>query len=99
MLFGKNIAASTIKINTLGVKLLRVEKVKNTDYLFAYINLQNFNGNSFVIQFNKGTEKFNYTYNLEKLIKEIDNITQADFIYMAMPDRFANGDKIGRAHV
>jgi glycosidase len=92
MLFGKNIAASTLKINTLGVKLLRVEKVENSDYLFAYVSLQNFKGNSFVIQFSKGTENFKYTYKLEKLIKDIDNITQADFIYMAMPDRFANGD-------
>ncbi len=92
MLFGKNIAASIVKVNTIGVKLLRVEKVENNDYIFAYITLQNFKGNTFEIEFSKGIEKFNYTYKLENLTKDIDNITQADFIYMAMPDRFANGD-------
>lgn len=49
MLFGKNIAASIVKVNTIGVKLLRVEKVENNDYIFAYITLQNFKGNTFEI--------------------------------------------------
>ncbi|MES2656331.1 MAG: alpha-amylase family glycosyl hydrolase [Bacteroidota bacterium] len=91
-LYGKDIASNSVKIINPKVKLVRIEKVESPDYLYVYVNLQHCNDTQFIIQFTKGTETFRYPYKLQKLSKDIDNITQADLIYLAMPDRFANGD-------
>lgn len=91
-LYGRDIALNSVKIINPKIKVVRIEKVENPDYLYVYINLQNCNDTQFVIQFTKGVETYRYPYKLQKLNKDIENITQADLIYLAMPDRFANGD-------
>lgn len=99
LLHGNNIGKASVDIQYPGVVLDSVHHVKNDRYLFldllitdeakpgkVPIHLQWKNGN-----------QFTYLFNLKKK-NEQDGITRAtgisskDFIYLLMPDRFANGD-------
>lgn len=100
MLHGNNIAASTITINYPGVKLAKVNKVENANYLFvdiiintsakpgtAYINVADNNGLINKIDFElKARRPGNGTLFAK-------GVNSADFIYLIMPDRFSNGDE------
>jgi glycosidase len=92
MLYGQNLSSYSVQLDNSKIKLSQVERVENPNYLFVYINLQSFTGNSFRILLNNKSNTYAYTYALKTVKKEVDHISQSDFIYLAMPDRFANGD-------
>ncbi len=91
---GNEIANSAVSINYPGVKLVNVQKVANPNYLF--INLQilsSAKSGTFPIKFSKKGEKtISYSYVLKDRKPQHRGVTNKDFIYLIMPDRFANGD-------
>ncbi|WP_231425965.1 glycoside hydrolase family 13 protein [Pedobacter sp. Leaf250] len=98
LVHGENIAASTISLSYPGVKLVKVNKVENPNYLFVDLEISSsVKAGTFPINFTvKGKKIFSYNYELknrDKTAGRIQGVTQKDFIYLLMPDRFSNGDK------
>lgn len=95
---GNKIAQRTVEINYPGVKLAKVNKVENPNYLFLDLSISpSAAAGTFAIQFTKsGSKALTYNYELKARNnpgKKEQGITNKDFIYLIMPDRFANGDK------
>jgi len=97
MIYGKNIARTSIIINYPGVLLKKVNRTENPNYLFLdlFISPQTKPG-KFLIRFKmKEQVVANYTYELfarEKGSALRQGFNSSDVIYLLMPDRFANGD-------
>ncbi|UKT64091.1 glycoside hydrolase family 13 protein [Pedobacter mucosus] len=98
LVHGENIALSAVALTYPGVKLVKVNKVENPNYLFLDLEIsQSVKAGTFPINFSiNGKKKFSYTYELknrDKSAGRIQGVTNKDFIYLLMPDRFSNGDK------
>jgi len=98
LVHGEQIANATVTLNYPGVKLVKVNKVENPNYLFLDLSLSStVKPGTFPINFLvNGKKIFSYSYELtgrDKSAGRIQGVTQKDFIYLLMPDRFANGDK------
>ncbi len=95
MLHGNNIAgAQNIAVTYPGIKLKKVNKVENPNYLFLDIEITaatkpgiaKISSSAFNIDFEiKAHRKGNGA-------KYAQGVTAKDFMYLIMPDRFSNGD-------
>ena len=95
---GDKIAERDVSLDYPGVTLKEVHKVDNPNYLF--LDLQIAPGTKpgkFPITFSKkGKKKLSYQYELKarnNSPERITGVTNEDFVYLIMPDRFANGNK------
>ena len=98
LVHGKAISGSTVQLNYPGVKLVESHKVENPDYLFIDLEIAaDTKAGKFLITFlENGKKKSTYTYELktrDASASRIQGVTNKDFIYLLMPDRFSNGDK------
>jgi len=98
LVHGENISKATVALIYPGVKLVKVNKVENPNYLFVDLEISSSaKAGTFPINFLlNGKKTLNYTYQLknrDKSAGRIQGVTQKDFIYLLMPDRFSNGDK------
>lgn len=98
LVHGDNIAKATVTLNYPGVKLVKVNQVENPNYLFLDLTLSTtVKPGTFPINFLVNGKKIcSYSYELknrDKSAGRIQGVTQKDFIYLLMPDRFSNGDK------
>ncbi|UTA70264.1 glycoside hydrolase family 13 protein [Emticicia sp. 21SJ11W-3] len=95
LIYGKNIAGHSVTLQPYaGVKITKTHKVENTNYLFVDLLIapQTKPGNlTFRIGSGANTSRINYE--LKKRTARPQTITQADAIYLLMPDRFSNGDE------
>jgi glycosidase len=96
LVYHPGIGNASVSLNYPGVSLEKSEPAENTDYLYLtlYIGADAKPG-VFPIQFVSGKKKFIYNYELRQRDTSpgrVQGISNADFIYLAMPDRFANGD-------
>lgn len=93
---GKDIASYSPTIQYKGVVVDQVHKVENPNYLFIDITINNTaKAGTFPIEFKtSGKETLTYSYELKERNKGIkaQGVTNKDFIYLLMPDRFSNGD-------
>lgn len=95
---GNRIADKKVTLTYPGVKLVRVNKVENLNYLFIDLEISSkAKAGSFPIKFSgtKGSV-ISYNYSLrsrDKSTGRIQGVTSKDLIYLIMPDRFSNGDK------
>jgi len=94
---GKDIATRTVKMNYPGVKLVKVNKVENPNYLFLDLEISaQTKAGSFNISFTKaGSKDLQYKYTLnnrDRSPNRAQGVTSKDVIYLLMPDRFSNGD-------
>src|SRR6187431_2973641 len=95
---GNKIAEKNVSLNYSGIRLVRVNKVENPNYVFLDLEIApTVKAGSFPINFSGKTGKaVSYTYVLkarDKTPNRIQGVTSKDLIYLIMPDRFANGDK------
>ena len=105
MVHKKNIAKQTFILQPYaGVKLLKVNKVENPNYVFLDLEISS-NAKPGYLKFNL---PFALPYQPNKNVNEIQfqlkprrkgngtqyaqGVTSQDFIYLIMPDRFSNGD-------
>jgi glycosidase len=97
LVHGENISISEVALNYPGVTLTKINKVENPNYLFLDLEISaEAKAGEFPISFTSKGKKINYTYSLkdrDKSAGRIQGVTSKDFIYLLMPDRFANGDK------
>lgn len=93
---GKDISHRKVAIAYKGVILKETHQVENPNYLFLDVQvLPSAKSGTFPIVFSsKGQEDLSYTFELKERNKKprAQGITSSDFIYLLMPDRFANGD-------
>ncbi|WP_235904255.1 glycoside hydrolase family 13 protein [Arcticibacter tournemirensis] len=95
---GKNISEREVNLSYAGVKLAKVHKVENPNYLFVDLLIAPETAPGiFTLNFEKkGAKRLSYKYELkarDTSPNRIQGVTNKDFIYLIMPDRFANGDK------
>ena len=96
MLYGKAISTAEISINYPGVTILRKDLTGNPNYVFLYLNVAKETvPGIFFITLKRGNKKQLVTYELKQ--RRIGSaarksFTEADAIYLLMPDRFANGN-------
>ncbi len=98
MVYGKSIGDASVEINYPGVKLLKVNRVENKNYLFIDLLVASTTKpGTFDINFSfKDRSPLNYKYSLYERTKESSlrkGFSSKDVVYLIMPDRFANGDK------
>ena len=97
LVHGDNIATMNVALTYPGVKLVKVNKVENPNYLFLDLEVSSSaKAGKFPINFSLNGKKQTYTYELKNRDESkgrIQGVTNKDFIYLLMPDRFANGDK------
>lgn len=94
---GHDIALRTVKMSYPDVKLIKVNKVENPNYLFLDLEISaQARAGSFTIAFTKpGSQALQYKYKLnnrDRSPNRAQGVTSRDVIYLLMPDRFSNGD-------
>ncbi|RZK41077.1 MAG: alpha-amylase [Pedobacter sp.] len=94
---GHNIAKNEVTIKYEGVKLIKVHQVENPNYLFLDLELADgVKPGKFPIVFSlNGKKQAEFVYQLKERVKsdkQFQGVNTKDFIYLIMPDRFANGD-------
>ncbi|MBE9664102.1 glycoside hydrolase family 13 protein [Mucilaginibacter myungsuensis] len=94
---GDKIGGSNVSLKYPGVKLTKVNKVENANYLFLDLEIAaSTRPGKFPITFKRaGTKDIVYSYELKlrnRTPQWAQGVTNKDLIYLLMPDRFANGD-------
>jgi neopullulanase len=98
LVHGDSISKNQIIINYPGVKILKVNKVSNPNYLFVdlLIDPKLAKAGKFDILFKQnGKTKASYSYELKSRRQnsaQRQGFSSSDVIYLLMPDRFANGN-------
>lgn len=79
-----------------GVEVARVHKADSPNYLFVDVAIsQDAQPGEYTLRFTQGRNKHDYKYTIAERkagSRERASFTTADFVYLIMPDRFANGD-------
>ena len=96
MLYGVDLQSAVISIQSEGVTISRKELTDNPNYVFLYLKVakETIPG-KFNIILKKGKKTQTVVYELKKRREgssERKSFTEADAIYLLMPDRFANGN-------
>ena len=95
MIYGNGISTAEISINYPGVTISRKEITDNPNYVFIYLNItEKTLPGKFNIAIFKDKKKQTIVYELKKRREGSaarKSFTEADAIYLLMPDRFANG--------
>ncbi len=96
LLYGDDAASWQPAIEGNGVRLIEIRKTENPNYLFLDLSISpEAEAGTFRIVLTKGKKEIIRNYELKERSHDplrIDPLTPADLIYLAMPDRFANGD-------
>ncbi|ULQ53936.1 glycoside hydrolase family 13 protein [Flavihumibacter fluvii] len=100
MLHGENIGKSAISVKTIpGVQVKKITKAENPNYVFIDLVLASTaKPGKLQINFKRGdgkTTSFPFELSARRKGKGKDyaqGVTAADLVYLAMPDRFSNGD-------
>lgn len=90
LLYGKNLNANSVILKPYaGVKLKKVHTVENPNYLFIDLEISKITKPGNLQFICNGTS---FLYKLQSKSANPRGLSQADFIYLLMPDRFSNGD-------
>lgn len=95
MIHGKDIAnGNGYTINYPGVKLKKVHKIENPNYIFLDIQIST-NAKPGIIKIKNGNTTIDFPLKNRRIGNGTDfaqGVTSKDLIYLVMPDRFSNGD-------
>src|SRR5687767_2446187 len=98
MLYGKNIssASADLRISYAGIKVEKINRVENPNYLFIDLAISpTARPAKFNIQVNNQFSPIEYELRQRNAANgkaRVRSVTSEDFIYLAMPDGFSNGD-------
>jgi glycosidase len=97
MVYQPGIANFQASLNYPGVRIVKQERLRSNDYLFITLKIDTVaRPGNFPILFTNAKKSFSAGYELKARDVSIRpanrGIRPADFIYLIMPDRFANGD-------
>ena len=90
MVYGKNIRNSQVSVDYPGVKIDSLVRLDSPDYLLVYLNIGGAKPGEMVLNFNG--KKVKYPLQAREMSGDKRmGFTNADVLYMLMPDRFASG--------
>ena len=91
MVYGPNIAAvKNVTTDYPGVTIDEVVRLDSPNYLLVYLDLSGAQPGEMTLQFDK--KKFKYQLKQREMSGDKrEGFTNADVLYMLMPDRFASG--------
>ncbi len=106
LVYGKNLKGATVAVNYPGVTLEKVHTVENPNYLFIDLKIApETQAGELKLEFTKTITiqkgkkkaidqvvKITQPYSLKVRDKKPQVVDSKDFIYLILPDRFANGD-------
>ncbi len=95
MVYGEGIRSAEVTTDYAGVKVDSIVRLGSPNYLLVYLNLKDAKPGEMTLQFKNGKSTKKVKYELkarEKRGEERMGFTNADVLYMLMPDRFADGD-------
>ena len=98
MINGEGISESDVKIlpEGQGVSLSAIHKADSPNYIFVDVAIEDdAKAGDYTLRFTNGKRKYDYKYTIAERregSRERLSFTNADFVYLIMPDRFANGD-------
>lgn len=96
MFYGTGISLADITINYPGVNIKRKTLTNNPNYVFLYLDIaKETKAGKFSIVLTKGKKKQTIVYELKSRRQGSamrESFTEADAVYLLMPDRFANGN-------
>ncbi len=95
MVYGSDIRSMDVTTDYAGVVIDSIVRLDSPNYLFVYLNTANAQPGEMTLTFSDGKKKKKVDYPLlAREMKGADRVgfTNADVLYMLMPDRFADGD-------
>ncbi len=95
MVYGENIRNAEVKTDYAGVKIDSVVRLDSPNYLLVYLNTAGAQPGTMKLDFTIGKLTMQVKYDLKAREMSGDRrmgFTNADVLYMLMPDRFANGN-------
>lgn len=100
MVYGDNIGDASVTTNYEGAKIDSIVRLDSPNYLLIYLDLKDAKAGTMKLNFSfkggKGKKKINVDYQLKDRAMDGSKrmgFTNADVLYMLMPDRFASGSK------
>ena len=96
MMYGDDIGDLSPDVDYEGVRIKRIQKVENDNYLFVYLNISKDTApGEFDITLSKnGEPKLSHAYELKERGENAarrEGFNSSDVMYLITPDRFANG--------
>ena len=94
MVYGKEIKTADVTTDYPGVKIDSLVRLDSPNYLLVYMNVKDAQPGTMTLLFQQGKQKKKVNYTLkarEKKGEERYGFSNADVLYMLMPDRFASG--------
>ena len=95
MVYGEGIGSAEVTTQYPGVAIDSIVRLDSPNYLLVYIDTRNAQPGTMELKFQQGRSKKTVKYQLkarEKRGNERRGFTNADVLYMLMPDRFADGN-------
>ncbi len=95
LVYGKNIASSKVTLKPyLGVKLKKTQLTENPNYVFVDLEISKIaKAGNLQFEFKNSSQSETVNFELRTRSAHPQALTQADVVYLLMPDRFANGDE------
>ncbi|WP_080241199.1 glycoside hydrolase family 13 protein [Spirosoma rigui] len=96
LVYGPNAGTLTYTVNYPGVKLVKAHTVENPNYAFLDLTIAaSAKPGTLNLVGKRGSQTLTQPFVLKARSREPkgQGVTAADFIYLAMPDRFVNGDQ------
>ena len=94
MVYGQGIREAMVTTDYPGVTIDSIVKLDSPNYLLVYLNLKGAQPGQMTLKFASGKQKTEVKYTLrqrEKAGSQRVGFSNADVLYMLMPDRFASG--------
>lgn len=92
MVYGKGINKATVATDCPGVKIDSIVRLDSPNYLLVYLNIKDAKAGTMTL--NISGEKVKYQLRQREMSGDKRmGFTNADVLYMLMPDRFANGSR------
>ena len=94
MVYGKDIKTAEVSTDYAGVKIDSIVRLDSPNYLLVYMTVGEAQPGTMTLLFQQGKKKKKVAYELkarEKSGEERMGFSNADVLYMLMPDRFASG--------
>ena len=95
MIYGPEIRDAEVTTNYAGVKIDSLVRLDSPNYLLIYLNTAGAQPGIMTLSFTKGKLSYDVKYEIKAREMSGDRrmgFTNADVLYMLMPDRFANGN-------
>ena len=98
MVHGEGVSAYDVTIlpADAGVEVVEIHQADSPNYIFVDVAIkEDAKAGVYTLRFSDGKRKYDYEYTIAERregSRERESFTTADFVYLIMPDRFANGD-------